>query len=112
MVQECCLFPLSSALSTAAYYDHALDCAKLAGQIETSRELVYLKAFLYLALGETEQACKLYKHAASGLGSIRLEELEQIRVYVHQHISEEDILEVYEELAYHCKKNANLLNLR
>ncbi len=99
---QCYIFPLTTALSTTEYYDHALSCAQVASQVETTRELVYLRAFLYLVLGDTDEACRLYQHAAQKWGNISPAELEQIRGLVHQHICEDDISEIYEELARSC----------
>lgn len=92
------LAPLARSMARAGFYDTALACAEAANVCEQTIELELVRAFLYLILGETQEAAALYRHIQSRLGSLPPEDLAKLRELLATHSEEEDLAELYAAL--------------
>jgi hypothetical protein len=97
------LSPLSGALSSAGYYDTALECANLAQHCEPVLDLELTRAFLHLVLGDTEDASRIYHEAARRHGGIPERAVARVAELMATHSDEEDIAELYAELTTYIK---------
>jgi len=91
------LAPLTRALADAGYYDYALMCVEVAMSMEPTWDLDLAKAYLLLVLGDTEEACEIYRRAVRSWGGIPDGEIRRLARLAHDH-AEEDIVDIYRQV--------------
>jgi tetratricopeptide (TPR) repeat protein len=91
------LAPLTRALADAGYYDYALMCVELAMSMEPTWDLDLAKAYLLLILGDTEEACEIYRRAVKSWGRIPDVEIRRLAQLASNH-HEDDIVDIYHQV--------------
>lgn len=92
------LTPLVKLLHETGYHDLALETAKLAMELEPTMDMELRNAFLNLLLGENQAALRHYSRIIKERGSIPARELKILAKLIEDHASEDDLLEIYQEL--------------
>lgn len=99
------LAPLTRALADAGYYDYALMCVELAMSMEPTWDLDLAKAYLLLVLGDTEEACEIYRRAVKSWGRIPDVEIRRLAQLASNH-HEDDIVDIYRQVVLLQQKHS------
>jgi len=90
--------PLARALAASGYYDYALRCIEIAMIMEPTWDLKLARAYLLIALGDSDQACEVYKAAIRSWGNLPAQEIDLLNRFADVHCEEEDVKELILEL--------------